>query len=107
MNAPDGWYGCTEYQEVTLTTKDGEVIAPCGSLSGSGCSGGDLDHPEEGYIRLARWSDTLLDVDELASVSICGVEIPCAERIVQKTRCGKTAPGLPVFRHRQNPMGGV
>lgn len=77
-NAPDGWYGCIEYQEVTLTTKDGEVITPCDSVSGSGCSGGDLDHPEEGYLRLARWSDTLLDVDNLASVSICGVEIPLA-----------------------------
>ena len=75
-NAPDGWYGCTEHQEVTLITKDGEVITPCDSISGSGCSGGDLDHPEEGYIRLARWSDTLLDVDNLASISICGVEIP-------------------------------
>ena len=46
-------------------------------MAGSGCSGGDLDIPEEGYLHLVRRPENgLLDVDNLASISICGVEIP-------------------------------
>lgn len=75
-NAPDGWYGCVEYQEVTLYTKDGTAIPMMNHQAGSGCSGGDLDHPEDGWIRLVRRPDAPLDVDDLASISICGVEIP-------------------------------
>lgn len=76
MNAPDGWYGCVEYQEITLFTTDGTAIPLMDNMSGSGCGGGDRDHPEPGQLILFRRSDTLLDMDSLASVSICGVEIP-------------------------------
>lgn len=76
MNAPDGWYGCVEYQEITLYTRDGTAIPMMGDMSGSGCGGGDRDHPEPGCLILFRRSDTLLDMDALDYVSICGVEIP-------------------------------
>ena len=73
-NAPDGWYGCVEYQEVTLYTKDGTAISMMDGQSGSGCSGG-TDTGEEGYLVLARAFDHLVDVDTLTAMSICGVEI--------------------------------
>ena len=77
-NAPDGWYGCVEYQEVTLYTKDGTAIPMMGGMSGSGCSGG-TDRTEDGWIRLVRRPETLLDVENLAAISICGVwiELSC------------------------------
>lgn len=75
-NAPDGWYGCIDYQDITLYTKDGTAIPMMDHVAGSGCSGGDLDHPEDGWIHLVRRPDTPLDVENLASISVCGVEIP-------------------------------
>ena len=45
-----------------------------GGSSGSGCSGG-TDPTEDGWIRLVRRPDTPLDVESLASISICGVMI--------------------------------
>lgn len=72
--APDGWYGCVEYQEVTLYTKDGTAIPMMGGTAGSGCSGG-TDPTEDGWIRLVRRPDTPLDVESLESISICGVNI--------------------------------
>lgn len=75
-NAPDGYYGCMEYQDITLYTTDGEAITPYDDLSGSGCSGGDRDHPEPGYLRLVRANDALLDLDSLDHISVCGVDIP-------------------------------
>lgn len=75
-NAPDGWYGCVEYQDITLYTKDGNPIPMMDDQACSGCSGGDLDHPEDGWIHLVRRPDTPLDVENLASISVCGVEIP-------------------------------
>ena len=45
--APDGWYGCVEYQEVTLYTKDGTAIPMTDGIAGSGCSGG-TDRTEMG-----------------------------------------------------------
>lgn len=73
-NAPDGWYGCIEYQEITLYLTDGTAIPMTDGLSGSGCSGG-TDTSEPGYLYLARRGDTLIDMDLLDHISICGVEI--------------------------------
>ena len=74
----DSWYGCVEYQEVSLFTKDGTEISLMQGLSGSGCSGGNKDYPEEGYLQLNRRPDTyeLIDMDSLDQITICGVEIP-------------------------------
>lgn len=74
-DAPDGWYSCIDYQEIILYTTDGTAIPMTENMSGSGCSGG-TDTTEMGGLCLARRSDTLLDMDSLVSVSICGVEIP-------------------------------
>lgn len=74
-NAPDGFFGCVEYQEVTLYTKDGTAIPMTSGTAGSGCSGG-TDPTEDGWIRLVRRPDTPLDVEALESISICGVTIP-------------------------------
>ena len=74
-NAPDGWYGCIDYQEIILYTKDGTAIPMMEGLAGSGCSGG-TDSTEDGWIQLMRRPDIPLDVENLASISICGVEIP-------------------------------
>ena len=72
--APDVCYGCVEYQEVTLYTKDGTAIPMTDGTAGSGCSGG-TDPTEDGWIRLVRRPETPLDVENLASISICGVNI--------------------------------
>ena len=77
-NAPDGWYGCIEYQEITLYTKDGAAIPATEGIAGSGCSGGS-DPTEPGYLHLARRFDTLVDLDSLDRIEICGVSIPLHE----------------------------
>lgn len=74
-NAPDGWYGCIDYQDITLYTKDGTAIPMMDHVAGSGCSGG-TDPTEDGWLHLVRRPDTPLDVENLASISVCGVEIP-------------------------------
>lgn len=74
-NAPDGWYGCVEYQDITLYTKDGTAIPMMDDQACSGCSGG-TDSTEDGWIDLVRRPDTPLDVENLAAISVCGVEIP-------------------------------
>ena len=82
-DAPDGWYSCIEYQEIVLKDKDGGVLVVDGNIGGSGCGGGD-NVEEDGYLILCRTYDksyfngahTLVDVDSLASISICGAEIP-------------------------------
>ena len=77
-NAPDGWYGCVEYQEILLYDADGHVMTVDGvtsDCSGSGCSGG-TDTSEDGYLMLARAFDSLVDVDTLTAISVCGEEIP-------------------------------
>lgn len=67
---------CIENQEIILYTKDGTSIPLMGGMSGSGCSGGDLDHQEGCWLHLVRRPDAPLDMGDLASISICGVEIP-------------------------------
>lgn len=87
-NAPDGWYGCIEYQEIVLHFEDGTsftVGQADSNLSGSGCSGG-TNTDEDGYLFLRRTysrddpvngvAGKLIDVDKVTSVSVCGVEIP-------------------------------
>ena len=74
-NAPDGYYGCIEYQEIILYLKDGTAIPMTSGTEGGGCSGG-TDPSEAGYLHLARRGETLLDLDTLDYISICGVEIP-------------------------------
>ena len=85
-NAPDGWYGCIEYQEIVLRFDDGTALIvdqANSDLSGSGCSGG-TDPTEDGWLVLRRTysgningvSSRLVDVDRVVSVSVCGVEIP-------------------------------
>lgn len=82
-NAPDGYYGCIDYQEITLYKKDGTAIPVTGSKEGSGCGGGD-DPSEPGYLRLTRRLDTLVDLDSLDSISVCGVQIPLQEPVCEK-----------------------
>lgn len=74
-NAPDGYYGCIEYQEITLYLMDGTAIPMTDGMEGGGCSGG-TDTSESGYLHLTRRGDTLIDMDMLDHISICGVEIP-------------------------------
>lgn len=72
----DGSPACIEHQEVVLRTKDGAEIPMTGGMSCSGCGGGEPGEPGPGELILMRRPDTPLDVDNLASISICGVEIP-------------------------------
>lgn len=82
-NAPDGFYGCMEYQEITLYDKDGGAYSlTCENcdLSGSGCSGG-TDTSEDGFVHLRRaygrsGNEQLVDVENLSAISVCGVLIP-------------------------------
>lgn len=85
-NAPDGYYGCMEYQEIILYSEDGSefsVVCEDSDLSGSGCSGG-TEPSEDGYLVLRRTygrtlngiPSRLVDVDSLTAISICGVVIP-------------------------------
>lgn len=82
-DAPDGWYSCADYQDIILYGEDGNALVVDGSMTGSGCSGGE-NPDEDGYLILCRTYDKsyynaphmLVDVDSLASISICGVEIP-------------------------------
>ena len=76
-NAPDGYYGCVEYQEITLYTTDGSVIPMSDEISGSACSGGEHPETEDGYLRLVRRPEAeIMDVDSLDHLTVCGVEIP-------------------------------
>lgn len=75
-NAPDGWYGCVEYQEITLRLSDGTEIPLTDGMEGSACGGGERDFPEPAFLHLFRRAGTLIDMDTVESVTICGVEIP-------------------------------
>lgn len=76
-NAPDGYYGCVEYQEITLYITDGATIPMSDQISGSVCSGGEHPETEEGYLRLVRRPEAgLMDLDTLDHMTVCGVEIP-------------------------------
>lgn len=79
-NAPDGWYGCIEYQEIFLYTEDGGCIPANyqdGASPGGGCSAGSrAEAGEEPCIILDRRLDELVDVDSLTAISVCGVMIP-------------------------------
>ena len=82
-NTVDGWYGCHEFQEVTLYDKDGKAVLPDpdgvdnnGTIAGSGCSGGEPDSDEPGALLLERNYGYLLDLDSLDHLTVCGVEIP-------------------------------
>ncbi|MBR2783577.1 MAG: DUF4179 domain-containing protein [Firmicutes bacterium] len=74
-NAPDGWYGCVEYQEVVLHLRDSSEIVLDAGQDGSGCSGG-TDTTEPGELFLARRSGSLLDMDAVDYITVCGVDIP-------------------------------
>ena len=89
QNPPRNAYGvpaCTEYQEITLYTKDGTAIPLKNDSPESGCDEGTWIMPadweadpsggERGWLRFIRRPDTPLAVENLASISICGVEIP-------------------------------
>ena len=75
-NAPDGWYGCVEYQEITLRFIDGTEIPLTGDMAGSICGGGERDFPEPAFLHWFRRADTLIDMDMVQSLFVCGVEIP-------------------------------
>ena len=80
-NAPDHYYGCIEYQEIFLYTEDGGCIPvnyEDGGNCGGGCSGGDRRVEEDAFIVLDRRFDfdSLVDVDSLTAISVCGVTIP-------------------------------
>ena len=75
MNAPDGWYGCVEYQEVSLSLEDGTVLSLTDGMEGAGCSGG-TDTTEPGFLHLARRSEKLIDMNLVQSLSVCDAEIP-------------------------------
>ena len=82
----EGYPACTEYQEITLYTKDGTAIPLMNDSQESGCDESTWIMPtdweadpsggERGWLRFIRRPDTPLDVENLASISICGVEIP-------------------------------
>lgn len=68
---------CIDVQEIILYTKDGNPIPMNSHMHCSGCHGGEWSDPEEiGDLILVRRPDTPLDVENLASISVCGVEIP-------------------------------
>ena len=68
---------CIDVQEIILHTKDGNPIPMNSRMHCSGCGGGEWSDPEEiGDLILIRRPDTPLDVENLASISVCGVEIP-------------------------------
>lgn len=68
---------CIDGQEIILYTKDGTAIPMTSHIGGSGCGGGAWSDPEEiGDLILIRRPDTPLDVENLASISVCGVELP-------------------------------
>lgn len=68
---------CIDVQEIILYTKDGSPIPMTSHMHCSGCGGGEWSDPEEiGDLILIRRPDTPLDVENLASISVCGVEIP-------------------------------
>lgn len=68
---------CIDVQEIILHTKDGNPIPMTSHMHCSGCGGGEWSDPEEiGDLILVRRPDTPLDVENLASISVCGVEIP-------------------------------
>lgn len=82
----EGYPACTEYQEITLYTKDGTAIPLTDDSPESGCDENTWPLPpdweadpsgaEMGWLRFIRRPDTPLDMENLASISICGVEIP-------------------------------
>ncbi len=83
-DAPDHWYSCIDYQEVTLYAEDGSVYPVTmenSDLSMSGCGGGEGDN-KDGYVVLRRaygrekTNPQLIDVDSLTAISVCGVMIP-------------------------------
>ena len=65
-----------EYQEITLRLSDGTEIPLTGDMAGSSCGGGERDFPETAFLHLFRRADTLIDMDTVESISVCGVEIP-------------------------------
>lgn len=73
-NAPDGWYGCVEYQEIVLNMRDGTALPLTDGISGSGCSGG-TDPTESGWLHLARRTEELIDLEQVASITVCGKTI--------------------------------
>ena len=74
-NAPDGGYSCIEYQDVVLHLFDGTELPLTEGMDGSGCSGG-TDTSEPGRLFLARRGDTLLDMDTIDFITVCGVDFP-------------------------------
>lgn len=83
-NAPDGYYGCIDYQEIILYSEDGSTVPAEYTRAGTGCWGGEADSDEEGMLLLQRIYAPhtneipckLVDVDSLTAISICGVMIP-------------------------------
>lgn len=75
MKAADGFFGCVDYQEITLHLTDGTAIPMTEGMEGSGCSGG-TDTSEPGYLHLARRADTLIDMDTVDYITVCGIDIP-------------------------------
>ena len=83
-NAPDGYYGCIEYQEIVLYGEDGSAIAAEQLQAGSGCWGGGADSGEDGRLLIRRTYSRavndmitkLVDVDSPTAVSVCGGMIP-------------------------------
>lgn len=82
----EGYPACTAYQEIILYTKDGTAIPLMHDSQESGCDEGtwilpcdwdaDPSGGERGWLRFIRRPDTPLDVENLASISVCGVVIP-------------------------------
>lgn len=83
-NAPDGYYGCIDYQEIKLYSEDGSIISADHVRGGSGCWGGEADSTDDGRLILWRtYSPSineiiteLVDVDSLTAISVCGTMIP-------------------------------
>lgn len=83
-DAPDGYYSCIDYQEITLYSEGGNTVTANYIRPGSGCWGGEANSDEDGMLLLKRtYSQStngiitkLVDVDSLTAISICGVTIP-------------------------------
>lgn len=83
-NAPDGYYGCIDYQEIILYSEDGSTVTADYLRPSSGCRGGEADTGEEGQLLIRRTYSRsingiitqLVDVDSLTAISVCGVMIP-------------------------------
>lgn len=73
------WGSCINAPEITLYDKSGSPIdqgqPPFGKRGGSGCDP-DPDAPDLPWINVVQTYESLLDMEDLGRIEICGVSIP-------------------------------